>query len=202
MLTRNAAMARLLLERGANVNAKDDEGNTALMFAAANNNVEMLRLLIDAGADLNVKENRYHSSALDRALGAEHRQAVELLLAAGAADERVKATNGTAIDQSHPAFIACREYLRAIYAEDVPRLKALSTRDRPAKFEGVDWASWRNARPSDPQLVDGFTRGDDATVAVSGVGDGGFSTTWEFQLRREQNEWRILRERWVVKGLR
>ena len=202
MLTRNPEMARLLLEHGANVNATDDEGSTALMFAAADNNVEMLRILIDAGADLDKKDTRYHSSALDRAIGPEHEAAVELLRKAGAKDDRITAANGTAIGPDHPAFVACREYLRAIYAEDVPRLKSLSTRDRPATFSGVDWATWRNSRPSDPRLVDGFARGDDATVAVDGVGDGGYSTTWEFQLRREENQWRILRERWIVKGLR
>jgi hypothetical protein len=202
MVTRNPQMARLLLERGANVNATDDDGSTALMFAAANNNVDMLRVLIDAGADLNVKNTRYHSTALERAIGAEHEEAVELLRAAGAKDDRITAVNGAAIGTDHPAFATCREYLRAIYAEDVPRLKSLSTRDRPANFSRVDWASWRHSRPSNPQLVDGFIRGDDATVVVDGVGDGGYSTTWEFQLRREENEWRILRERWVVKGLR
>jgi len=49
--------ARLLLERGAAVNAMDEAGRTALMIAAANGQTETVKLLIEAGADVNAKDH-------------------------------------------------------------------------------------------------------------------------------------------------
>jgi ankyrin repeat protein len=46
-------MMQLLIDRGANVNAKNDSGSTALMYAATN--LAKTRLLVDAGADVNAK---------------------------------------------------------------------------------------------------------------------------------------------------
>ena len=43
-------MAKLLLDKGADVNAQDEKGNTPLMAAAAINNAELCRLLLDKGA--------------------------------------------------------------------------------------------------------------------------------------------------------
>jgi cytohesin len=47
--------AQLLISKGADVNAKDDNGNTPLHHAADGNCEEMARLLIKAGADPNTK---------------------------------------------------------------------------------------------------------------------------------------------------
>ena len=59
-----------LVELGVDVNAKDDEGWTALMGAAGNDNVELLKILVhQGGADLNVK-NRVGKIAQDYAKGA------------------------------------------------------------------------------------------------------------------------------------
>jgi ankyrin repeat protein len=46
------AIAKLLLERGADVGAKDEYGQTPLHYASANNYIELAKLLIDAGADV------------------------------------------------------------------------------------------------------------------------------------------------------
>jgi hypothetical protein len=46
-----------LIEAGADVNAKDDEGLTPLMIAAHYSTPEMVTLLIDAGADVNAKDD-------------------------------------------------------------------------------------------------------------------------------------------------
>ena len=48
--TNNAAEARRLIASGADVNAKTDNGSTALMIAAENNAADVARLLRDAGA--------------------------------------------------------------------------------------------------------------------------------------------------------
>ena len=46
------AAVRLHIDRGDNLNSRDDRGLTPLMLAAARNKAEICRLLIDAGADL------------------------------------------------------------------------------------------------------------------------------------------------------
>lgn len=48
----HVAPARLLLDRGADVNLEDSEGETALFVACENGRVDVVRLLLDRGADV------------------------------------------------------------------------------------------------------------------------------------------------------
>ena len=73
----NIAMARLLLERGANVNAKGKEGFSALHYAVAGNQPEMIALLLKHGADVEAKTGRGMTPrALAKALQKENDLAV------------------------------------------------------------------------------------------------------------------------------
>lgn len=47
----DAAIARVLVERGADVNRRDSEGNTVLMLATLNNLDELVRVLLESNAD-------------------------------------------------------------------------------------------------------------------------------------------------------
>ena len=49
----NMEVMKLLLENGADVNARDKDERTALMFAK---NAEMAKLLLENGADANAKD--------------------------------------------------------------------------------------------------------------------------------------------------
>jgi ankyrin repeat protein len=51
-------IARLLVEGHANVNAVNDEGVTALMYAARDAMENVVRLLIDNGGDIEMKDNK------------------------------------------------------------------------------------------------------------------------------------------------
>jgi ankyrin repeat protein len=79
-----ATIARLL-ENGANVNARDIRGMTALMFTAAsdNQNLDAARLLIAKGADVNIKSND-GETALDWARKAGNPKMIALLEKHGA----------------------------------------------------------------------------------------------------------------------
>jgi ankyrin repeat protein len=68
---------------GANVNASDNNGYTALMRAALNGHTEIARLLIAAGADVNASDN-YGWTVLMCAVEYGRTEIVEILIAAGA----------------------------------------------------------------------------------------------------------------------
>jgi hypothetical protein len=51
-------MIETLLNAGADVNAQDDLGMTALMCCARQNNMETVGILLDAGADINMRDKK------------------------------------------------------------------------------------------------------------------------------------------------
>ena len=81
------------LLKGANPNAKNDNGVTALMLAAGNNfNSEVLSLLLKAGADVNAK-NQWGGTALMEVVRFNPPVVVSILLKAGA-DVNAKNNSG------------------------------------------------------------------------------------------------------------
>ncbi len=80
---RSVTVARLLLERGASANARQNGGWTPLHAAAQNGDAELARTLLEGGADVNVRaENQ--QTPLDLALTRGHQAMVEFLESHGA----------------------------------------------------------------------------------------------------------------------
>ena len=79
-------IAKLLLARGAKVNAKDGENSTALEAAISRDQVAMVALLLEAKADPN-SVNKYMQSALSNAAAAGNLEVTEMLLKAKAKPE-------------------------------------------------------------------------------------------------------------------
>ena len=76
-------VARMLMSNGANVNAADQEGRTALMQAAVYGHVDVARALLSNGAEVNAKD-REGRTALTQASTYGHADVVRLLLSNGA----------------------------------------------------------------------------------------------------------------------
>jgi ankyrin repeat protein len=91
------ATVKELLEKGANVNARDEAGRTALLWVApARDNPEMVKFLIDKGADVNAKDNA-GETALMIASSQSNPGIVTALLEAGAEVDAQNKVGGTAL---------------------------------------------------------------------------------------------------------
>lgn len=51
-------VAKTLVEKGADINARDSHGQTALFIAIASGNDGIVKFLVDRGADVNAKDNK------------------------------------------------------------------------------------------------------------------------------------------------
>ena len=74
------ACVEAMLEGGADVNAKDDDGWTALHFAAGDGTPELIKLLLSKGLKADA-EDKDGATPLEMAEEEEHEEAAELLKA-------------------------------------------------------------------------------------------------------------------------
>lgn len=93
-------MAKLLLDRGANVNqGSANDGTTALLFASMKGHLDVAHLLLNRGADPNIERHDGTATALFAAADLKHADMVTLLLDRGADP------NGL-VDGETPAIVA------------------------------------------------------------------------------------------------
>ncbi|KAK6705444.1 hypothetical protein SNK05_009341 [Fusarium graminearum] len=92
----NVESTRLLLEKGADIEAKDKTGKTALLIAATSSKHEILKLLLEKGANVNAKDRNGWTALLIAARSSKH-EILELLLEKGADIEAKSKVGNTAL---------------------------------------------------------------------------------------------------------
>lgn len=93
------AIARVLIDAGADVNAKDGMQDSAFLYAGAEGLDEILTLTIEAGADP-ASTNRYGGTALIPASEHGHVSTVKILIAAGVPVDHVNNLGWTAMHEA------------------------------------------------------------------------------------------------------
>jgi hypothetical protein len=103
-----STVTRLLLERGADVNAQGGEYSNALQAASFDGNEKIVKLLLDKGADINAQGEEY-GNALQAASSRGHETVVQLLLDKGADVNAQGGYYGNALDaassEGHEAVV-------------------------------------------------------------------------------------------------
>jgi ankyrin repeat protein len=106
-----------LLEKGADVNAKNEIGGTALWIAASKGKPEVIQLLLRAGADVNARDGIWYETPLSIAVAGGNVEIVTAVLRAGARDVDAAVIRA--------ATAGKLPTLRAVLADAKPRREAL-----------------------------------------------------------------------------
>lgn len=94
----NFEKVKLLIEKGADVNAKNNNGQTALMYASREGDLEIAKYLVENGTDINAKDSDWGYTALIYAAEYVNLEIVQFLIES-VADVNIKNNDGkTALD--------------------------------------------------------------------------------------------------------
>ena len=152
---RNPTVLSMLLKAGANVNATNSLGETALMGTAWKGTPESMQLLLEAGADINARSSIGRNVLLN-ACGMNTPENVQFLLEAGA-DGQIRTTFGSTVYReasTNPNLVGTEllETLKKLSPPPLPERKPdLKDFDyvepytpppprEPSDFDSMDWA--------------------------------------------------------------
>jgi len=112
---KNGDIVKYLIEKGSNVNARNDDGNTPLIWASVNGNIEAVNVLIESRADMNLKDYKQMRTALHDAVRKEQIEVVKLLLEKGAkldvTDKKGKAPHEMIVSNSSSLINIFKPYI-------------------------------------------------------------------------------------------
>ena len=106
----NFEKVKLLIEKGADIDAKDNDGVTALMYVSRAGDLEIAKYLVENGTDINAKDSDWGYTALIYAAEHGNLEIVKYLVEKGA-NVNIKDNHGrTALDLAETEEI--KEVLR------------------------------------------------------------------------------------------
>lgn len=82
----DVAAVRAAVEKGADVNARNEYGVTALWIATSKDKLDVIEFLVSKGADVNARDDIWYQTALSQAVGEGHVEIVRFLVKSGAKD--------------------------------------------------------------------------------------------------------------------
>jgi hypothetical protein len=98
----DSEIARLLLQHGADKNARNKDGETPLMWAALTGTLELVRLLVEAGVPMNVVDAR-GNTPLHAAAASDNPEVVDYLLSRRVSRDARNRDGRTALDLARQA---------------------------------------------------------------------------------------------------
>ncbi|MFH1956992.1 MAG: ankyrin repeat domain-containing protein [bacterium] len=149
-------ITKLLIENGVDVNARNNSGFTALIFAVAEKSLVVARLLIEAGANVNVKGDNGLTPLMVGALNQSY-ALVNLLLEKGA-DINLKNSEGKTViklagEKGYDKIVALLESYREL--KTVKEVPVTAPKEpSPAPFNPLaEWATGRGWIGKDIKLI-------------------------------------------------
>lgn len=113
----NKELVKLLIKLGANVNGKDEDKRTALMYAVEKENEELIKLLVSSGADIN-NVDKHGSTVLRYAVEKKNKGLIKLLVSLGAdLNINYKSVNTLLINALYDADEAIASFLIKLGAD-------------------------------------------------------------------------------------
>ena len=113
-LANNTRQAKWLIRHGANVNDKDDAGQTPLHFASRDGSVGMVNVLLDGGADIDAQDNNNDTPLhLATTMDFENEAIVSVLLA-NKASVRIRNNTGETALHTAATFVDEKETVQAL----------------------------------------------------------------------------------------
>jgi len=94
IIDKNADITLILLEAGANPNAKDADGNTPLHFATQEYDTKMAALLLDNGAEVDLLDNNGNSPLSNAVFNSQGNGELIMLLIGKGANKKLKNIHG------------------------------------------------------------------------------------------------------------
>jgi hypothetical protein len=149
---RHREVARLLLDRRADAEAKDIDGRTPLSWAVSEGHENLVRTLLDGGADIEARDN-YGRTPLHFAVNKGLVQVAALLLSRGADIEATNTDGWTAVRQAsstgHQEMVQLLFDCGAEVHDDV--LRSLHHHGVDIEVNGArSWAALRDGRHQSP----------------------------------------------------
>jgi hypothetical protein len=156
-------IALTLIEAGADLNAQNSDGNTALLRAACENRPELASVLIKVGAKLDVQNDDGYS-ALILAKRRDNKAIVDSLLAAGAKKDLVTKVGPTFADPGHSPKASLEGRRNAVLEEKI--IDAIA-QVRDGRMAGRQLDKYVNLNPEDRFVATSVLR--DAYVHYEGT---------------------------------